>query len=142
LISIKWGSVFFNVEGEEKIRRAFFSKEPFFEYKRCRISEKLERYFGGEKVNFDFEFELSVSDFTRKVLEETMKIPYGEIRTYKEIAEKLETSPRAVGRALAKNPIAVLIPCHRVVGKNSLGGYSWGIELKRALLKLEGIYLP
>jgi len=71
-----------------------------------------------------------------------MKIPYGEIRTYKEIAEKLETSPRAVGRALAKNPIAVLIPCHRVVGKNSLGGYSWGIELKRALLKLERIYLP
>jgi methylated-DNA-[protein]-cysteine S-methyltransferase len=142
LISIKWGSVFFNVEGEEKIRRAFFSKKPFFEYKRCRICEKLERYFRGEKVNFDFEFELSVSDFTRKVLEETMKIPYGEIRTYKEIAEKLETSPRAVGRALAKNPIAVLIPCHRVVGKNSLGGYSWGIELKRALLKLEGIYLP
>lgn len=142
MISIKWDSVFLNVEGEEKIRRAFFSKEPFFEYKRCRIGEKLERYFRGEKVNFDFEFELSVSDFTRKVLEETMKIPYGEIRTYKEIAEKLETSPRAVGRALAKNPIAVLIPCHRVVGKNSLGGYSWGIELKRALLKLEGIYLP
>jgi len=142
LISIKWGSVFFNVEGEEKIRRAFFSREPFFEYKRCRIVEKLERYFRGEKVNFDFEFELSVSDFTKKVLEEVMKIPYGEIRTYREIAEKLETSPRAVGRALAKNPVAVLIPCHRVVGKNSLGGYSWGIELKRALLKLEGIYLP
>jgi len=142
LISIKWGSVFFNVEGEEKIRRTFFSIEPFFEYKHCRIVEKLERYFRGGKVNFDFEFELSVSDFTKKVLEEVMKIPYGEIRTYREIAEKLETSPRAVGRALAKNPVAVLIPCHRVVGKNSLGGYSWGIELKRALLKLEGIYLP
>lgn len=142
MISIKWGSVFFNVEGEEKIRRAFFSREPFFEYKHCRIVEKLERYFRGGKVNFDFEFELSVSDFTKKVLEEVMKIPYGEIRTYREIAEKLETSPRAVGRALAKNPVAVLIPCHRVVGKNSLGGYSWGIELKRALLKLEGIYLP
>jgi len=103
---------------------------------------KIERYFRGEKICFDLEFELRVSNFTRKVLEEVSNIPYGETRTYAEIAKKLKTSPRAVGRALSRNPVAVLIPCHRVVAKNGLGGYTWGLELKKALLRLEGIDVP
>lgn len=142
MISIRWKDVFFNVEGEEKIRRAFFSKEPAFGYKKCELGEKIERYFKGEKICFDLEFELRVSNFTRKVLEEVSNIPHGETRTYAEIAKKLETSPRAVGRALSRNPVAVLIPCHRVVAKNGLGGYTWGLELKKALLRLEGIDVP
>lgn len=137
--TIKWGDLFFNVEGERVVKRAFFSKVPKFDFKENELSERLKRYFRGEEVDFECEFDLDLPSFTTKVLERVLEIPYGKVSTYGELAKDLKTSPRAIGRALGRNPIAVLIPCHRVVSKNCIGGYSWGVEIKRALLRLEGI---
>lgn len=139
--SIKWQDLYFNVEGDERIRRAYFSEQPAFPFKDCKLSRELESYFNGERVEFECEFELSLSEFTKKVLERVLEIPYGETLTYLELAKKLNTSPRAVGQALRRNPIALLIPCHRVVAKNGIGGYSWGVEIKKDLLRLEGFKL-
>lgn len=78
--------------------------------------------------------------FQGKVLELTEKIPRGEITTYGRIARILKTSPRAVGRALARNPHPIKIPCHRVVKSDGrLGGYSGGVKKKVSLLQKEGI---
>ncbi|MEM4645454.1 MAG: MGMT family protein, partial [Archaeoglobaceae archaeon] len=125
-----------------KVKRAFFSKNRVFGFKKCELSKRLEEYFMGEKVDFEFEFELNLPFFALKVLKRILKIPYGKTITYGELAKELGSSPRAVGQALKRNPIAVLIPCHRVVSKKGIGGYSWGVEIKRALLRLEGIYFP
>ncbi|MEM2176947.1 MAG: methylated-DNA--[protein]-cysteine S-methyltransferase [Archaeoglobaceae archaeon] len=140
--SIQWNELYFNVEGEEIVKRAFFSKSPAFEFKDCELAKQIERYFKGEKVEFECEFELNLPAFTKKVLERVLKIPYGKTITYGELAKDLKSSPRAIGQALKRNTIAVLIPCHRVVAKNSIGGYSWGIEIKKALLRLEGLKIP
>ncbi len=121
--------------------RAFFSKEPAFGDEDCELKRQLERYFSGERVDFRCRVLLNVSDFAARVLEEVKKIPYGSVATYGEIAEKLGTSARAVGQALKRNPIPVIIPCHRVVARSGLGGYSAGVEIKRWLLELEGVRL-
>ncbi|MCP4607507.1 MAG: methylated-DNA--[protein]-cysteine S-methyltransferase, partial [Planctomycetes bacterium] len=102
---------------------------------------RLTRYFEGEKIDFSDDLDLRGStDFQRDVWEANCSIPYGETRTYGWIAEKLGRpgSVRAVGQALARNPLPIIIPCHRVVGSSgSLGGYSGGLELKKRLLELE-----
>ncbi len=79
------------------------------------------------------------SEFEKAVYREVLKIPIGQVRTYKQIAEAIgkPKAVRAVGRALKKNPYTILIPCHRVVAENGLGGYSLGIEKKRKLLEKE-----
>lgn len=86
---------------------------------------------------------LSGTPFQRKVLRQLMKIPYGETRTYGELAARLKTSPRAVGNACRRNPIPIVIPCHRVVAAGGLGGYDGAIcgdklDIKTRLLQLEG----
>jgi methylated-DNA-[protein]-cysteine S-methyltransferase len=100
---------------------------------------ELERYFEGEKIDFSSEVDLSsLSPFTRKVLNETRKIKYGTTITYSELARNMGTAAvRAVGGALARNPIPIIIPCHRVVAKNGIGGYSAGVDIKTRLLELE-----
>jgi methylated-DNA-[protein]-cysteine S-methyltransferase len=100
---------------------------------------ELERYFEGEKTDFSMDVDLSkLSPFTRKVLNETRKIRYGTTITYSELARNIGSSAvRAVGGALAKNPIPIIIPCHRVVAKNGIGGYSAGVDIKTRLLELE-----
>ena len=83
--------------------------------------------------------------FQRQVWASMAAIPHGKVRTYGDLARELETGPRALGTACGRNPIPIIIPCHRVLGTNgSLGGYSGmdGIDTKRALLKLEGVSLP
>jgi len=79
-----------------------------------------------------------ITKFQSQVYRIVKKIPRGQTRTYGEIARKLKTSPRAVGQALKKN-FNPEIPCHRVIGKNSLGGYNQGINKKIKLLKSEGV---
>ncbi|WP_456472672.1 methylated-DNA--[protein]-cysteine S-methyltransferase [Methanocaldococcus sp.] len=90
-----------------------------------------------KKVRKKIKYKLLVPEFTKKVLDEVCNIRFGETKTYGEIAKKLKTSPRAVGRALNKNPLPLIIPCHRVVAKNGLGGYSYGVEEKAKILKRE-----
>jgi len=109
------------------------------ENKTLDITSELERYFEGELVEFSTELDLShLSPFEQKVLEETKKIKYGRTITYSQLAEKIGCrGPRAVGNALGKNPIPIIIPCHRVVAKKGIGGYSAGIDIKTRLLELE-----
>ncbi|MDX6630920.1 MAG: methylated-DNA-[protein]-cysteine S-methyltransferase [Gaiellales bacterium] len=101
---------------------------------------QLEQYFAGERTAFDLDLRLEGTPFERRVWDEVRAIPYGETATYAEIARRVgsPSACRAVGRANGRNPIAVIVPCHRVVGSDgSLTGYAGGIEMKRALLELE-----
>ena len=101
---------------------------------------QLKEYFAGNRKIFDIPISANGTEFQIKVWEELQKIPYGKIRTYKEIAENIgnKNASRAVGMANNKNPIAIIIPCHRVIGtKGDLTGYAGGIKLKKYLLDLE-----
>ena len=105
------------------------------------LIERLRIYLGGHRVTFPDELDLShATTFQRKVWEITERIPYGETRRYGWIAEQIGKpgAVRAVGQALARNPLPVIIPCHRVVASNGkLGGYSGGLQMKRHLLNME-----
>lgn len=101
----------------------------------------LQRYFKGEKVDLKVKVDLSnLSVFTRQVLRQTQKIPYGKTTTYSEIAKIIghAKASRAVGQALGSNPLPIIIPCHRVIRKDkSLGGYAYGLSWKKRLLEIE-----
>lgn len=101
--------------------------------------KQIEEYFHGERKHFEVNYDIRTTPFCHKVYQELLSIPYGEVRTYKEIATNLgmPKGQRAVGQALKTNPVPILIPCHRVVAKSGLGGFSLGIELKKQLLTLE-----
>ncbi|GLR17941.1 methylated-DNA--[protein]-cysteine S-methyltransferase [Portibacter lacus] len=102
---------------------------------------QLDLYFAGESKGFDLPLNLeSWSDFYKKVWAELVNIPFGRTVSYLDIAKKLgdPKSTRAVGMANGKNPIAIIVPCHRVIGSDgSLTGYAYGTEVKRKLLALE-----
>ena len=101
---------------------------------------QLEQYFAGERTEFELDVELGGTPFERRVWDEVSAIPFGETATYAEIARRIGSpgACRAVGRANGRNPVAVIVPCHRVIGSDgSLTGYAGGIEMKRALLDLE-----
>jgi methylated-DNA-[protein]-cysteine S-methyltransferase len=103
---------------------------------------KLLAYYRGERVRFDEPVDLFlVPPFTQHVLQTTARIPYGQVRPYAWVAREVGKpgATRAVGQALHINPVAPIIPCHRVIASdNTLGGYGGGAEMKRWLLKLEG----
>ena len=102
--------------------------------------EQLDAYFAGERREFDLELDLVGTNFQRRVWEALRTIPYGETRSYGYVAEQIG-SPRAfraVGLANGRNPIGIIVPCHRVIGANgTLIGYGGGLERKRTLLELE-----
>lgn len=101
---------------------------------------QLEEYFNGKRKVFDFPLEMQGTEFQKKVWKALCDIPYGETRTYKEIAIAVGNPKacRAVGMANNKNPISIVVPCHRVIGSDGkLVGYGGGIDMKIALLDLE-----
>jgi methylated-DNA-[protein]-cysteine S-methyltransferase len=101
---------------------------------------QLEEYFSGERRSFDLELDPEGSDFEKRVWEKLLLIPYGATTTYGEIARKLGDlgASRAVGFANARNPVAIIIPCHRVIGADGdLTGYAGGMHRKRWLLAHE-----
>ena len=102
---------------------------------------ELESYLKQELSEFTVHYQLdhNLSPFTKKVLKAIRAIPYGETRTYQDIAIAIDKpkASRAVGNVCAKNKLLFLIPCHRVVGKNNLGAYQLGQDIKAALLHLE-----
>lgn len=101
---------------------------------------QFREYFEGERKSFDFPMAPKGTPFQLAVWAALLQIPYGEIRSYRDIAETIGNPKacRAVGMANNKNPIWIAIPCHRVVGSDrSLTGYAGGLDMKRALLKLE-----
>jgi methylated-DNA-[protein]-cysteine S-methyltransferase len=105
------------------------------------LPQRIKHYLGGKLVSFPAKLDLSwASPFQRKVWEVTQSIPYGETRTYAWVASKLgrPKAARAVGQALARNPLPIIIPCHRIICSNgSLGGFSSGELWKRRLLETE-----
>jgi len=105
-------------------------------------ARKLVEYHEGRQVVFDEPMDLSlVPPFTQRVLRATARIPYGEVRPYAWVAREVgkPRATRAVGQSLHINPLAPIIPCHRVIASdNTLGGYGGGLDMKRWLLKLEG----
>lgn len=105
-----------------------------------RAIEQLKAYFASELQIFDLPLHVAGSDFQRAVCDAMLAIPLGHTRTYGDISKVLKVPPQPVGNACGANPIPVIIPCHRVLGANGLGGFSGGtgIETKIALLKHEG----
>ncbi len=102
--------------------------------------EQLEAYFAGELTEFDLDLDMVGTPFQRKVWSALLTIPYGETRSYGEIARQIGAAGafRAVGLANGHNPIGIIVPCHRVIGANgSLTGYGGGLDRKRALLDME-----
>lgn len=105
------------------------------------VSEVTE-YLRGGRQSFTIPFDLRGTDFQLAVWDASTKIPYGETRTYGEIAEQLNNpkAVRAVGAAIGKNPVLFAVPCHRIVAKSgSLSGFRAGIDIKKALLNLEEV---
>ncbi|MCP5368830.1 MAG: methylated-DNA--[protein]-cysteine S-methyltransferase [Hyphomicrobiales bacterium] len=109
-----------------------------------RAADQLNAYFDGTLHQFDLPLRPGGGPFQRRVCDAMARIPYGRTRTYGDLAQELCSSPRAVGGACGRNPIPILIPCHRVMGANGrLTGFSGagGVETKQALLRLEGAQL-
>ncbi|WP_103535197.1 methylated-DNA--[protein]-cysteine S-methyltransferase [Streptomyces sp. SM11] len=109
--------------------------EPFGE-----VVQELTEYFAGDRTTFDLPLDLHGTPFQRSVWAELLKIPYGETRSYGELAEELGKpgASRAVGLANGKNPVGIIVPCHRVIGASgSLTGYGGGLDRKQRLLAFE-----
>jgi methylated-DNA-[protein]-cysteine S-methyltransferase len=105
----------------------------------CRARDELFAYFDGILTRFDLPLNPAGTSYRRRVWSALLQIPYGATRSYAEIARQVGGSPRSVGQAVGANPIPIIIPCHRVLATNGIGGYSGGegLPTKRALLALE-----
>ncbi|MDB6034153.1 MAG: cysteine methyltransferase [Verrucomicrobiales bacterium] len=106
-----------------------------------QAAKQLQEYFKGKRNRFSIPLRLDGTAFQQKIWREIALIPYGETITYSDLAERAGApqATRAAGTSTGRNPIAIIIPCHRVVGKNgSLGGFAGGLEKKKYLLNLEG----
>lgn len=105
-----------------------------------KVISQLDEYFAGKRKSFDLPVKIEGTDFQKRVWLNLSKIPYGETVSYKQLAE-MSGNPkasRAVGMANNKNPVAIVVPCHRVIGSNgNLTGYAGGLTLKKELLELE-----
>lgn len=135
--------VWFNPAGqEEELARLFglrVLRSPLDEVRR-----ELDEYFDGRRRDFDLALDLRVASFHDEVLRELARVPYGRTVTYGELARKVgrPRAARAIGTAMNRNPIPIVLPCHRVVGSNgSLTGYAGGLDRKLKLLQLEGAIL-
>jgi methylated-DNA-[protein]-cysteine S-methyltransferase len=112
-----------------------YDEKPF-----AAARQQLEEYFAGERKEFDLALNVSGTEFQVQVLEELQRIPYGETTSYGTIAERIgrPKAMRAVGAANGRNPIPIIIPCHRVIGSGgALTGFGGGLDTKEALLRLE-----
>lgn len=106
------------------------------------VRRQLDEYLAGSRRGFDIPLEAGGTPFQRLCWEALQRIPYGETRSYSQMAREIgrPAAVRAVGHANHDNPIGIIIPCHRVIGANgSLTGYAGGLDMKRALLELEGV---
>lgn len=104
-----------------------------------QAENEIKAYLDGHLKKFKVKLDLHATPFQKKVLSEVARIPYGEKRTYGEVAARLGNAraSRAVGTANANNPLPLVIPCHRVVATTGLGGYGGGLKMKKSLLDME-----
>lgn len=138
------GKIYLEEENEHIVRISF--SKIFGEQKETQLiketCKQLSEYFEGKRKSFTLPITLKGTEFQLRVWKALSKIPYGETRCYKDIARVVGNpkASRAVGMANNKNPIAIIIPCHRVIGSNgNLTGYAGGLDKKLQLLKLEQI---
>lgn len=143
------------VANKRGVSNIFFGKKGFFEFldsiddadvKEGGAAEKfaseLRQYLKGKRSGFKTALDLSSGTrFQKAVWKKLLEVPYGEVVTYKELARRVGSprAARAVGNAMGKNPLPIVVPCHRVLGANGLGGYSCGMDIKKNLLRLEGV---
>jgi O-6-methylguanine DNA methyltransferase len=108
------------------------------------VLQQVAAYARGERKRFDVHLDLRGTSFQRAVWDAERKIPYGETRTYGEVARAIgrPSAVRGVGGANGKNPVPLFVPCHRIVARNGLGGFTGGLHHKRRLLALEGAGRP
>lgn len=100
--------------------------------------KEISKFLDGKLEKFSFEINPKGTNFQKKVWKEIEKIPYGKTITYKDLGDKINSKAyQAIGAACGKNPVLFRIPCHRVLGKNNLGGFSYGLSLKKKLLEME-----
>jgi len=140
---------------DNKVMKVFLGKKDIYLEKKDKLKkeglarcEKLEKLlidsFKGKNIDFSKYLDwnmFEVTDFEKKVYIETMNIAKGQVKTYKEIGDAIDSKGyRAVGNALNKNPIAIIVPCHRVIGSNmKLTGFRGGLDMKKEMLENEGI---
>src|SRR5215469_17010545 len=128
LVSVRWGG------------KAAGNGSPLL----IEAARQIDAYFAGKLRKFELPLRPAGSDFELRVWAAMQDIPYGETQSYGDLAAAMHSAPRAVGRACGRNPMPIVIPCHRVLGKGWMGGYSGagGLATKQALLALEGIRTP
>ena len=110
-----------------------------------RVKKQLEQYFAGQRQQFDLPLDFQGTDFQQQVWQTLLTIPYGETRSYKDIALQIgnQKAVRAVGAANGRNPISIIAPCHRVIGSSgALVGFAGGLDKKQILLSLEQSQIP
>lgn len=139
--------ILYSEEGVYKITLVKSIPKDYFEERKNDLGDKviseLKEYFNGQRKIFDFPLVIIGTDFQRTVWKELRKINYGEIKTYSDIAKNIgkPNACRAVGNANNKNPFMIVIPCHRVIGKNKKsGGYAFGVDIRDKLLELEKLH--
>jgi len=110
----------------------------------AEAARQLAEYFAGKRTRFELPLGPQGTPFEERVWAAMRAIPYGQTRCYGDLAHDVGSAPRAVGRAIGKNPIPIVIPCHRVLAKGGIGGYSGdgGLDTKRRLLAIEGATFP
>jgi methylated-DNA-[protein]-cysteine S-methyltransferase len=130
----------------ERLARAFGARVLRSPRPTDEARRQLDEYFAGRRREFELEVDLRPArEFGRAVLEELARVPYGELTTYGALAARAgrPRAARAVGTVMNRNPVPIVLPCHRVIGSTgSLVGYGGGLERKRTLLELEGALLP
>ncbi len=145
----------FVISNENGVSNVFFSRKEYREYLKSlgvkdikeggaaeSFARELRQYLRGKRSGFKSTLDLSSGTrFQQAVWKKLLEVPYGEVVTYKELACAVGSpkAARAVGNAVGKNPLPIVVPCHRVLAANGLGGYSCGIEIKKNLLRLEGV---
>jgi methylated-DNA-[protein]-cysteine S-methyltransferase len=129
-----------SAKGVREIAYGQVDTEGFDEVVELPCARQLAEYFAGTRTTFELPLDPVGTEFQQGVWAQLLRIPYGEIRTYGEVALALgrPTASRAVGMATGRNPLSIVVPCHRVIGANGrLTGYAGGLERKSALLALE-----
>ena len=133
-----------NITGTDTvITRLFLQREKPAEHEPTPLlrdaARQLAAYLRGDMHDFDLPLRADGSDFAKSVWAQMLKVPYGRTRTYGDVANVLKAPAQLVGQACGQNPIAIIIPCHRIVGTNWLGGYTsdLGVDVKAYLLDLE-----
>ncbi|MFV0557316.1 MAG: methylated-DNA--[protein]-cysteine S-methyltransferase [Enterococcus sp.] len=145
VISSHKGVVYLGVKEQAQVEiEKYFKQIHLIEDERTNrfALQQLTEYFSGKRQVFDCPLDLRGTAFQKRVWQELLKVPFGQTSTYSELAENIGQlkGVRAVANAVGRNPVMIITPCHRIIGKNGrLTGYRGGLSLKRRLLELEGI---